>query len=92
VPTDVLSFDEFVDVLRVRLGLYDGQYPSNAHDFKDVMADFGDVIPQVWWHDAYDELVACGHIDTAASSKAMGTAHARLSADGRLSLRSANDS
>lgn len=50
----------------------------------------GDVIPQVWWHDAYDELEACGHLDPA-SSKVMGDAHARLSADGRLYLRSASD-
>jgi hypothetical protein len=86
-PT-VFSFDELVDLLRVRLGMHDALDPVHAHEFKDVMADHADVIADQWYVDAFEELVAAGHLDTAASGKAMGfNAHGRLSADGRLYLR-----
>ena len=88
VQSTDLSFDELVDLLRVRLGMHDGLDPVYAHEFREVMADHADVIGDQWYTVAFDELMAQGHLDTAASGKAMGfKAHGRLSADGRLYLR-----
>jgi hypothetical protein len=86
---DILSFDEFVELLRVRLGDADAIKLSEAHDFKTLMADYAEVTPDNWWWDAFDELNAQGHLDPAASGKTfgVGNVHARLSADGRLYLR-----
>jgi hypothetical protein len=68
--------------------MHDALEPVNAHEFRDVMADHADVIADQWYLDAFDELTAEGHLDTAASGKSIGfNAHGRLSADGRLYLR-----
>jgi hypothetical protein len=45
------------------------------------------VITDQWYQQEFDELEAQGHLDPA-SGKVMGDATARLSADGRLYLRS----
>jgi hypothetical protein len=84
-----LTFDEFVDLLRVRLGAADALNISEAHDFKTLMEDYAEVTPDNWWWDAFDELEAQGHLDPRASGKTfgVGNVHARLSADGRLYLR-----
>lgn len=84
-----LDFDEFVDLLRVRLGDADALKLSEAHDFKTLMSDYTEVIPDNWWWDAFDELDAQGHLQPGASGKTfgVGNVHARLSADGRLYLR-----
>jgi hypothetical protein len=82
------SFDEFVDLVRVRLGAADALKPSELHEFKSLFTtEDAEPIPDNWWEDAFDELQAQGHLDPA-SSKAFGpTMRARLSADGRLYLR-----
>jgi hypothetical protein len=84
-----LSFDEFVDLIRVRLGAADALKPSELHEFKSLFTtEDAEPIPADRWEDAYDELEAQGHLDPA-SGKAFGpTMQARLSADGRLHLRS----
>jgi hypothetical protein len=88
---DVPSFDELVDLLRERLGLADDLNASESHSFKTLMkheADKG-LVADHFYHRAFDELEAQGHLDPGASSKAMAfEAYGRLSADGRLYLRS----
>jgi hypothetical protein len=88
---DLPSFDEQVDLLRVRLGIADDLNASESHSFKALMKDEADkgLIADHFYHRAFDELQAQGHLDPGASGKEMGDdAHARLSADGRLYLRS----
>jgi hypothetical protein len=83
---DPPSFDDFVVNLRDRLGTADAINASELHSFKTLMSD-AEVIPEQWYQEAFDELEAQGHLDPA-SSKVMGDAVGRLSADGRLYLRS----
>lgn len=84
---DPPDFDDLVDLLRVRLGDADAISPGELHSFKTLMADQADVIPDHWYHDMFEELEAQGHLDPA-SGKVSGDAVGRLSADGRLYLRS----
>jgi hypothetical protein len=87
--TETPTFDDLVELLRFRLGMHDALDPVHAHEFREVMVDHSDVIADQWYTDAFDELLAQGHLEMAASGKTMGfNAHARLSADGRLYLRS----
>ena len=88
---DIPSFDELVDLLRVRLRDADAIAPSELHSFKTLMSDHAEVIPDQWYQQAFDELEAQGHLDRA-SSKVMGDAAGRLSADGLLYLRSQSES
>jgi hypothetical protein len=86
---DLPSFDEFVDVLRERIGTADALNPSELHSFKELVSDYADSVSENWYWEAFEELEAQGHLDSA-SGKAMGNdAHGRLSADGRLYLREA---
>jgi hypothetical protein len=80
-------FDALVDLLRVRLGNADTINPGQLQSFKTLMADYADVIADPWYHDMFDELEAQGHLESE-SSKVMGDAVGRLSADGRRYLRS----
>jgi hypothetical protein len=89
---DIPGFDDLVDLLRVRLGIADAANPNVAHSFKTLMEDKASEIAGNWYHEAFDELNAQGHLDPATSSKTMGDAVARLSADGRLYLRSLDES
>ena len=75
-----------MDLLRERLGYADAISPSELHSFRELMKDRADVIPDNWYQEVFDELEAQGHLDPS-SSKVMGDAVARLSADGRLYLR-----
>jgi hypothetical protein len=86
-PLDAPTFDELVDLLRVRLADADALNASELHSFKELMRDHAEVVAdQFYWH-AFEELEAQGHLDPA-STRAMGLdAHGRLSADGRLYLR-----
>jgi hypothetical protein len=88
---DVPTFDDLVDLLRERLGYAGAISPSELHSFRELMKDRADVIPDNWYQEAFDELEAQGHLNRA-SSKVMGDAVGRLSADGRLYLRSQADS
>jgi hypothetical protein len=90
-PADLPSFDELVDLLRVRLGIADDLNATESHSFKALMKDEAEkgLVADHFYHRAFDELQAQGHLDPAASRKAMAfEAYGRLSADGRLYLRS----
>lgn len=84
---DLPTFDELVDLLRVRLGDADALNLSELHSFKELMSDHAEVIADGWYWNAYDELEALGHLDPASHRANGGDARARLSADGRLVLR-----
>jgi hypothetical protein len=88
---DVPSFDELLDLLRVRLGMADALNLGELHSFKTLMADHEEVIADGWYWQALDELKAQGHLDDASVKANGGDAHARLSADGRLYLRSTSE-
>jgi len=79
-----LGFDGYVELLRQRMGDAGALEPSGIHSFKDLMADVENVPPN-WDDDAFDELQAQGHI--GVDGRAFGNVAARLSADGRLYLR-----
>jgi hypothetical protein len=87
---DAPGFDELVDLLRVRLGHADALNGSEIHSFKELMRDQAEHIPDQWYWD--DELEAQGHLDPVSHKANTGDAGGRLSADGRLYLRSAVDS
>jgi hypothetical protein len=86
-----LAYEEFVDLLRARLGIADDVNPDESHSFKTLMGDQRDVAPDHWYHRAFDDLEAEWHIDPAASGKTMGDANARLSPEGREYLKSQGD-
>jgi hypothetical protein len=84
---DTLDFDEFVIVLRQRIGDADAIKSGELHSFKELMADYAEVTPDQWYWDALDELKAWGHLNPASTVLNGGDAAARLSADGRAYLR-----
>jgi len=86
----ILSFDEFVELLRERLFDADALFPSNAHSFRGLMSDYADVTPQAWYQQAFEELHALGHIGIEANGMGLDC-HARLSADGRLYVRQSRE-
>lgn len=86
--TGVLRFDEFVDLLRQRLFDADALNRSELHDFKELMSDYADVIPEGWYDDAFEELEAQGHLHQASGRAFGSVSFGRLSADGRLFIRS----
>jgi hypothetical protein len=90
VAEDVPTFDEMVDLLRVRLRDADAINASELHSFKDLMTDHSAVIADQWYWEAFEELQAQGHLHDASILANGGDAHARLSADGRLYLRQAS--
>ena len=81
-----------MDLLRVRLRDADAVNDSEFHSFKELMSDHADVIANQWYSEAFEELEAQGHLHHASSLVMGGDAVARLSADGRLYLRTASDS
>jgi hypothetical protein len=84
-----IDFDEYVDVLRQRLFDHevlhnDGSLPH----FDDLMSDYAEVAPSAWPDQAYDELMAQGHLDPRTSGQVFGPhSFGGLSADGRLYVR-----
>jgi hypothetical protein len=83
-----LDFEEWVDVLRERIGAADATNDAEKHSFKRLMADYAEVTPELWYWDAFEELDMQGHLNPDVSSRLMGgDAVARLSADGRDYLR-----
>ena len=85
-------FDELLDLLRVRLGDADALEAARIHSFKELMADHAELIGEQWYWHAFEELDAQGHLDPASHKENGGDARGRLSADGRLYVRSAGDS
>jgi hypothetical protein len=93
VAADIPTFDQLVDLLRVRLAAADALKLSDIHSFKELMDDHKDVIADGWYWDAFKELESQGHLDDDVSHVANGgDACARLSADGRLYVRSTEPS
>lgn len=84
--THVLSFDEVVDLIRERMFDADAIDSSKLHDFKELVNDYAEVIPEGWYQDAFDELEAQGHLHDQ-SGGSFGGPFGRLSADGRLYVR-----
>ena len=84
-----IDFDEYVDVLRERIFDYaavhnDGTIPN----FDELMNEYADVAPEAWPVQAYEELLAQGHLNPNVSGMTMGPkAHGLLSADGRYYVR-----
>jgi hypothetical protein len=81
---DAPTYDEFVFLLRQRLGDADAVLPSELHSFKDLMDDLSPAIPETWYWDAYNELNAQGHLSRNSSLENGGDAFGQLSADGTL--------
>jgi len=88
MTSEPLSFDDFVDLLRERIRDADAIDDSELHSFKTLMADVADTTPVQWYWEAFEELQAQGHLHDASSLGNGGDAIGRLSADGRLYLRS----
>lgn len=76
-----------VDLLRIRLRDADAVDASELHSFKTLMADYSHVLADGWYWEAFEELEAQGHLNPASSRLMGGDACGRLSADGRLYLR-----
>ena len=91
MTAEIPSFDELVDLLRVLLRDADAVNDSELHRFKDLMADYADVIADGWYWEAFEELEAEGHLDRASGLGNGGDAFGRLSADGRFYLRAADE-
>ncbi len=85
--TEILEFEEFVDLLRERLFDADALDRSTLHDFRELMSDYAAVTPEGWYDDAFEELEAQGHLYKAAGRAMGGAVFGRLSADGRLHVR-----
>jgi hypothetical protein len=84
---DTIGFDQFVDLLRVRIGAADAVKGSHGlHSFRELMADYADVTSEHWYWQAFDELDAQGHLSPTSRVTKGGDAKGRLSADGRLYL------
>lgn len=76
--------------MRERIGAADAIKPSGElHSFRELMSDYADVTPPQWYWEAFEELEAQGHLHPASTVANGGDANARLSADGRLYLRTA---
>jgi hypothetical protein len=81
------TYDEFVVLLRQRLGDADAVLPSELHSFKDMMDDLSPAIPETWYWEAYNELDAQGHLSRNSSLEIGGDAFGRLSAEGASAMR-----
>lgn len=78
------TFDEFVALLRQRLGDADALLPSEAHSFKQLMEDVSPAIPETWYQDGFTALDRQGHLDRSSWLGGSGDAFAQLSPEGRL--------
>lgn len=84
-----IDFDEYVDVLRERIFDYEAVHNDGTiPNFDELMSEYGDVAPEAWPVQAYEELLAQGHLNQNVSGMTMGPkAHGLLSADGRYYVR-----
>jgi hypothetical protein len=91
VAGELPTFDELVDLLRVRLRDAEALDLNHLHSFKELMSEHADVIADGWYWEAFEELDEQGHLNPASVKANGGDAHARLSADGRLYLRTGEE-
>ena len=89
VAVDVPSFNELLDLLRIRLRDADALNVSQLHSFRELMRHEAesDLIADGWHWEAFEELELLGHLDPASHRALGGDAYGRLSADGREHLR-----
>lgn len=89
VAVDLPSFNELLDLLRIRLRDADALNVSQLHSFRELMRDEAesDLIADGWHWEAFEELELLGHLDPASHRALGGDAYGRLSADGREHLR-----
>ena len=92
MAADIPSFDALLDLLRVRLHDADAINDSELHSFKVLMVDKANLVSDGWYWEAFEELQEQGHLHTASNLGNRGDAFARLSADGRMYLRTIADS
>ena len=73
VAVDVPSFNELLDLLRIRLRDADALNVSQLHSFRELMRDEAesDLIADGWHWEAFEELELLGHLDPA-SHRALG--------------------
>jgi len=84
---NTIDFDQFVDLLRGRIGAADAVKGSHElHSFRDLMSDYADVTPSQWYQEAFEALDAQGHLSPTSRVAKRGDAYGRLSADGRVYL------
>ena len=85
VAVDLPSFNELLDLLRIRLRDADALNVSQLHSFRELMRDEAesDLIADGWHWEAFEELELLGHLDPASHGALGGDAYGRLSADGR---------
>jgi hypothetical protein len=84
---ETIDFDQFVDLLRARMGAADAVEGSHeVHSFRELMADYADVTPSQWYWEAFEELDAQGHLSPTSRVVKGDDAKGRLSADGQLYL------
>ena len=89
VAVDLPSFNELLDLLRIRLRDADALNVSQLHSFRELMRDEAesDLIADGWHWEAFEELELLEHLDPASHRALGGDAYGRLSADGREHLR-----
>jgi len=67
------SFDELIDLLRVRLGDADALDNSAIHSFTELMRDQAH-LPDQWYWNAIEELETQGHLHPASHRVSGGDA------------------
>jgi hypothetical protein len=84
-----IDFDQYVDVLRQRIFDHEALHNDGSlPHFDDLMDDYRETAPAAWPDQAYDELMALGHLEPRASGQVMGPhSFGTLSADGRHYVR-----
>jgi hypothetical protein len=87
-----LSFDGWVDLLRVRLNDADHLKDGEIHSFRELMRDHANELPDHFYWEALEELHALGHLHPDSHPASGGDAFGRLSADGRAYLRAVAES
>jgi hypothetical protein len=85
---DSPPYEEFVALLRVRLGIAD-DLTSDFHSFKTLMKDEAEkgLVPDHWYHRAFDDLEADWHLDPVSRKTNTFDAWGRLSPEGRAYLK-----
>jgi hypothetical protein len=81
---EALRFEEWVDVLRMRLFAADElDDEGELHSFRTLMSDYADVTPHQWYWDGEEELSVVGHLRPGSRVLSGGDACGRLSEHGR---------
>jgi hypothetical protein len=84
--TDSITFDEYVELLRIRLNQADRTDKDRLHSFKRLSEDLQALLPERWYWQAFEQLASLGHLSEDSSRGNSGDAYARLSTEGRTYL------